>query len=681
MVKKKTNVSTLKYGLRHLTKYKGRLLIAIFWSVFFILIPMQLPLIFGTVIDGLTISGNNKPILFYGVIEVGRTPNQVIFFGLVSLIIVAIGFGVSSFLKISISAIISRNFVFELQRELIRKLEFLSLDIHKKHGSGGLLNNIIVDTNNVRPFVEVSIIKSITNAFRISYPLIMLFIIDPLLALVTCSILPIQFLIIRSIQYKITNVLKKQRNDKARLITLLKENLDGIETIITSNAEKYSIEKITNQIGKIEDSQVKSQKYYALMMGFAWGLTAVGIALAWWLGGLQVLGGDITLGQLVIFSGLLVFAYEPVRYFTRDLKNYRRSIIALKHVRGILETHSSIEEPENSPPLKILDGKIELRNVTFSFKKRNVLRNVDLTIESKKITAIVGKSGSGKSSILKLIARLYDPNEGQILIDKQDIKNISVSSLRSQIAIVPQSPMIFDGTIMENIRLANPDASEAEVKEACIKSDSLEFISKFKNGLNTLIGHGGITLSAGENQRIAIARALLKKAKILILDEPTTAVDIKSTHSIMDTLNRLKKDVTIVIVTHNISSTYGVDNTITIDDGVVVELFERTSVHNDLDTVTDYLYNPSHIEVFKEMSKESTKNIQLQTNTDHVQASNKFVDYHVIGTTPKKRRMDVVVIGKKIDPKLKIFVMAGQHGDEKLSRKSCRRISKPSNKK
>ena len=366
MVKKKTNVSTLKYGLRHLTKYKGRLLIAIFWSVFFILIPMQLPLIFGTVIDGLTISGNNKPILFYGVIEVGRTPNQVIFFGLVSLIIVAIGFGVSSFLKISISAIISRNFVFELQRELIRKLEFLSLDIHKKHGSGGLLNNIIVDTNNVRPFVEVSIIKSITNAFRISYPLIMLFIIDPLLALVTCSILPIQFLIIRSIQYKITNVLKKQRTDKARLITLLKENLDGIETIITSNAEKYSIEKITNQIGKIEDSQVKSQKYYALMMGFAWGLTAVGIALAWWLGGLQVLGGDITLGQLVIFSGLLVFAYEPVRYFTRDLKNYRRSIIALKHVRRILETPSSIEEPENSPPLKILDGKIELRNVTFS---------------------------------------------------------------------------------------------------------------------------------------------------------------------------------------------------------------------------------------------------------------------------------------------------------------------------
>ena len=319
--------------------------------------------------------------------------------------------------------------------------------------------------------------------------------------------------------------------------------------------------------------------------------------------------------------------------------------------------------------------RLNLGMLHFLFKKRNVLRNVDLTIESKKITAIVGKSGSGKSSILKLIARLYDPNEGQILIDKQDIKNISVSSLRSQIAIVPQSPMIFDGTIMENIRLANPDASEAEVKEACIKSDSLEFISKFKNGLNTLIGHGGITLSAGENQRIAIARALLKKAKILILDEPTTAVDIKSTHSIMDTLDRLKKDVTIVIVAHNISSTYGVDNTITIDDGVVVELFERTSVHNDLDTVTDYLYSLILlIEVFKEMSKENDKNIQLQTNTDHVQASNKFVDYHVIGTTPKKRRMDVVVIGKKIDPKLKIFIMAGQHGDEKLSRKAAEEL-------
>ena len=143
---------------------------------------------------------------------------------------------------------------------------------------------------------------------------------------------------------------------------------------------------------------------------------------------------------------------------------------------------------------------------------------------------------------------MYDPQEGEILIDKQDIKNISVSSLRSQIAVVPQSPMIFYGTIIENIKLANPDASEDEVKEACIKSDALKLISKFDNGLNTVIGEGAITLSGGEIQRIAIARALLKKSRILVLDEPTSAIDEESARSIISTLNRLKKDLTIVIV-------------------------------------------------------------------------------------------------------------------------------------
>ena len=590
MVKKKSTIATIKYGFKYLKNYKGRLFLAIFWSILFVLIPMQLPVITGTLIDGLTIK--DKPILLYGIIKLGETTHEMIYFAFVSLIILAIAYGIASFFRISLRSIISRNFVFDLQRALIRKLEFLSLDIHKKYGSGDLLNHIIVDTNNVRPFIQVTIIKSITNIVRISYPLIMLFIIDQFLALVAYSILPIQFFIIRKLQTRISNVLKKQKNDRSRLTTLLKENLDGIETIQTSNAEMYSLDKIVSQIDTVEKSQVKSQRDYGLMMGFAWGLTTIGLALTWSLGGLKILDGDITIGQLVIFSGFLVFAYEPVRYFTRDIKDHHRGIIALRHIQQILETPSSIEEQQNSPPLKILNGDIEFKNVSFSFRKeKDVLNNVSIKIVSKKITAIIGKSGSGKSSILKLIARLYDPHEGEILIDKQDIKEISISSLRSQIAVVPQSPMIFYGTIIENIKLANPDASENEVKEACIKSDALKFINKFDNGLNTVIGQGGISLAGGEIQRIAIARALLKKAKILILDEPISAIDTESARSIISTLNRLKKDLTIVIVAHNIDSTYDIDNIITIDNGKIVDVFEKTHIHQDLNNIINYVDN------------------------------------------------------------------------------------------
>jgi ABC-type multidrug transport system fused ATPase/permease subunit len=552
---KQESVSPLKYGLRYLKKYRTKLAFAIFWSILFAIIPMQVPIITGTLVDGLTMGNSSidkPPLLLYGIIKVGTSQYEVLSFSLISLIILAIAYGITSHLRISSKAIVSRNFAFELQRVLISKLEFLSLEIHTKHGSSDLLNRAIIDTNNLKPFVEATIIKSITNVVRISYPLIMLFVIDPFIALVASSILPAQYFIIKSLQSKISEVSKQLRNDKARLTMLLKEDLDGIETIQTSNAETYSIQKISKQIEKVEEAQVKGQRYYALMMGFAWGLTGLGIALTWWLGGLAVISGNMTLGQLVIFSGFVLFAYTPVRRLTQVVKDHHRGIVAIKHIQEILETPSSIEEYEYPTNLKITHGTIIFRNVSFSFNKKHkknpVLKNVNIKIESKRITAIVGSSGSGKSSILRLITRLYDPSEGQVLIDGQDIKNVSIKSLRSQIAVVPQSPVIFTGSIIENVRLANPDASDIEVKQACLNADTIKFINKFEKGLDTVIGKGGIYLSVGEAQRIAIARALLKKAKILLLDEPSSAIDPESAKSIMNTLYKLKKDMTIVLV-------------------------------------------------------------------------------------------------------------------------------------
>ena len=183
--------------------------------------------------------------------------------------------------------------------------------------------------------------------------------------------------------------------------------------------------------------------------------------------------------------------------------------------------------------------------------------------------------------------RLYDPSEGKISIDGQDIKHVSISSLRSQIALVPQSPVIFSGTIKENILLANPDASDKEIEEACIVSDALLFINKLEKGLSTIVGQGGVHLSGGEVQKIAIARALLKKPKILLLDEPTSAIDTESAKHIMNALNGLRKSMTIIIVDHSINSVVQADNIITINDGVVVDTKRETMVKE--------LYNGSYL--------------------------------------------------------------------------------------
>jgi ABC-type multidrug transport system fused ATPase/permease subunit len=592
-------------------------------------------------------------------------------------------------MSISSRSIISRNLAFELQNVLIRKLEFLSLDIHTKYGAGDLLNRTLIDTNNVRPFVEATIIKSITNVVRISYPLLMLFVIDSALASVVSLMLPVQFLIIRNLQSRIGEASRQLRKDKARLTMLQKENLDGVETIQTSSAEIYAIQKISNQIQKVEEAQVTIQRYYGRMMGFAWGLTALGVALSWSLGGLKVLSGDITLGQLVIFSGFVLFAYTPVRKLTQTVKEHHRGLVAMRHIQEILETSSSIEESENSTDLKIIQGSIIFRNVSFSFKERQknriILDNISINIKPKSLTSIVGRSGSGKSSILKLISRLYDPLEGQVLIDGQDIRNVSIQSLRSQIAVVPQVPVIFTGTIMENIRLANPDASDIEIKQACVNADALKFIRKFKKGLDTVIGQRGVKLSEGEVQRIAIARALLKKAKILLLDEPSSAIDPESTASILNTLNRLKKDITIVLVNHNREAIDKTDNIITIDnkrvaevveDGIMkeIELEGGSCIAYSRDSL-NYIFVPNNNKEDKNTVVSNTnQNPTTESSSIKKEQASDLLQYGFIGRSARQRRINVVLIGERFNPQLRILVIAGQHGDEKYGRIATERL-------
>ena len=296
---------------------------------------------------------------------------------------------------------------------------------------------------------------------------------------------------------------------------------------------------------------------------------------------------------------------------------------------------------------------------------------------------------------------------------------MSIKSLRSQIAVVPQSPVIFTGSIIENVRLANPDASDTEVKQACLNADTIKFINKFEKGLDTVIGKGGIYLSVGEAQRIAIARALLKKAKILLLDEPSSAIDPESAKSVMNTLHKLKKDMTIVLVAHDREAIDKVDNVITIDNGKVVEIVENGTmkeieVDNEAHIVfsqnnSSYIYAPGntsdppiselkmkyplrnfvfekptkHFENINKINDSNDITADFNTNTDTIatttiskqeQETAHFFEYKMIGRSVGKRRINVVFIGERVNPQLKLFIMAGQHGDERYSRKATERL-------
>ena len=677
------SLSPTKFALKHLKKYRIKLALAIVWSILFLIIPMQIPVITGALIDGLNIFSNgidqgNKRVWFYGVIELGQSRDQVLNFAIITLTIVAIGYGISAYQRYYSRAIISRNFVFHLQRALLQKMEFLSLDVHAKYGSGDLLNRAIVDTNSVRPFIEGAIIRAAANIVRISYPLLLLLIIDPFLALISFSILPVALMLMRVFQSRIRTASRKVRNNRAKLTMLIKENLDGLETIQTSNAETLSVQKLTNQGEKVEQAQVRSQRYYGMMMGFAWGLTSLGVGLTWWLGGMKVLDGSMTVGSLVIFSSFVLFAYAPIRRFTQVMNDHYRSIVAVKHIQEVLDTPSSVLERDNPSQLKVTHGRIDFQNVTLFYKKDSgpVFFAINLEIQPRQITAIMGRSGSGKSSFLKLIARLNDPSEGNVLIDGQDIKKVSLLSLRSPIGVVTQTPIIFSGTIMENIRLSKPDATEDEVKEACLYADALKFINNFDNGLDTTIGPGGIHLSGGHIQRIALARALLKKPKILLLDEPTSALDSESAKSIMTTLHRLKNVMTIIIVTHSPEIFTKADDLIVIDNKKVMKAQNHLKIHGESSQGDAYKIAYLHDILNHNISANGKNNADSDSKyCTQLQDQKSHLKYQVIGRSTDGRPVTIAYLGKNVDPQLKIFILAGQHGDEKYARMATEKLA------
>jgi ABC-type multidrug transport system fused ATPase/permease subunit len=562
------NNRSIHVALSFLKRQKFLLGISLFWRIVHEITPMQVPIITGIVIDGLT----SQKISIYTFHWHPASPVSVLQLAVFGLLTVALLRGFSGYAWTYSSAKLSRSFVTNLRKKLIEKITFLSLDIHNQYGSGDLLDRTLKDTAATRAFMERVFIQTFTSIVRAGYPIIMLFLIDPRLACIALSVLPPQQFISRYLEKKLHIATQKSRGSDSQLMSAMKENLDGIETIQTLNNETIAIERISTRAEKLERNQLHANRITAVLKGSVWLLTGIGFAFTWWYGGLMVISGEMSIGTLVVFSGFVKYAYRPFRLFTGVVKAYRSGLVSLERIYDVLNAHSSIKEKPNAKPIKIDNGRIELRHVFFSYRKKQpVLKNLNLILQPGDLTAIVGGSGSGKSSLLRLMVRLYDPSKGKIFIDDQLINKVSLGSLRSQIAVVPQSPVLFSGTIGENICLARPDATKAEIETAARLSSALSFIKRLEHGFDTYIGAGGTSLSGGEAQRIAIARALLTRPKILLLDEPTSALDPDSESSVLKSLIALKGEITIIVVSHRLETIRHADKIVILQHGRIVQ--------------------------------------------------------------------------------------------------------------
>jgi ABC-type multidrug transport system fused ATPase/permease subunit len=572
------NAAPAQIAWRFLCQHKRRFSAALAWRVLFVIVPMQVPVLTGAMIDGLT----HEDVSVYGceICAAGSAGiPRVLLLALVGVVVV---YGVAAYGQMMASHRLSRAFVTSLRKAVARKTLDLSLDQVQHFGGGDLMDRTLTDTANLRRFMERVCVQSLINVLRVIYPVAMLLAIDPVLTLVVLSVLVPQELITRLLQRRLHRATQQSRRRHASLTGDVKESIDGVETVKSLCAEEVCVARIERSADALETDELEASRYSAAISGTVFLTTSLGIALTWWQGGQRVLSGDMTLGALVVFTGFVAFAYQPFRQFTTMLTTYRRGLVSLERIEELLTAEPQVTRTGTGRPLRVASGRIEFHGVAFRYARQPVLAEIDLVIEPRELTVVMGRSGSGKSSLLRLMVRLHDPQQGAVLIDGQDLRDVNLQSLRTQVAVVPQQPVLFSGTIRQNICLGRPDAPPEEVTAACQAAGAMELIARLDDGLEARLGRGGVRLSGGEAQRVSIARALLLRPQIILMDEPTSALDATSECAILAALERLRGVATVVIVAHRASTIRSADRVVVLDAGRVVAAGPQADVRRQL---------------------------------------------------------------------------------------------------
>lgn len=562
-----TGTTPLRFALSHLEGERRRIALASFWRAVYELAPLQMPILTGMIVDGLT-GGSAK---VYGVTLPLSDPGAVLGWAAMALAGLAVVHGYSAYARMVDAAKVGRSFVSRLRKAVFDQLNRLSLGVHQHYGAGELLDRAVNDTAHSRPLVEQFFIQGWAKLVRTGYPVVMLLILDARLALIALSVLPAQWGVSWLLHRRMHAAVRRTRESRSELTVTVKEGLDGVETLKTLRAGADWIGGMRRKAEVVEADELRSGRLSALLSGAVWLTTSLGIALTWWQGGLRVISGEMSVGTLVVFTGMVLFAYRPIRQLTSLASVYRRGLVSLERVQELLALPAAERVAEGEEPVEITHGRVEFREISFSHGPRRTLDRISMIFPARQLTAIVGRNGAGKTAVLRLLARLYEPEEGTILIDGQPLAGTSPASLREQMAVVPQHPVVFSGTVRENLTLANPDASHREMVDACSAASALDFIERLAHGFETLLGRRGQSLSGGEVHRLAIARALLTHPKILLLDEPTSALDTESASSLIETLLRLRSEgMTVIVVGHQLGTVRRADHIVVMDAGRVV---------------------------------------------------------------------------------------------------------------
>ena len=488
--------------------------------------------------------------------------------------------GIATYIQVYLLTVVGQQIIADTQVKMFSKVIYSDLAWLNQIHSAKIISNFLYDVNLLQGSVSNSLASGMKDLLTLICLLGVMFYQDWRLATVSIIAFPLVGLLSGRLGKRMKKAATEGQVETGVLASLLAENLDGTRIVKAYQQEESEIKKVSNSILRRMKNIIKAHITRGAASPFAEFLAGFGIAGALYYAGLRGLQGELPLNEFISFLGAMMLAFQPLRRLAAINTTIQEGFSAAIRVFNLLDQKSLINENKDSFDLKIEQGSIELKNVTLSYigQKGSALNNISLSIPSGQITALVGPSGAGKTSILNLIPRFYDPNNGELLIDNQDIKNTTIKSLRSKIALVSQEPILFDDTVRENICYGKKSASEDEIISAAKSAAAHEFISELPDGYDTVIGEKGFSLSGGQKQRISIARAFLKNAPILLLDEATSSLDTESEHLVQEAINSLMENRTTLVIAHRLSTIINSKKIIVLENGSVKE----TGTHDEL---------------------------------------------------------------------------------------------------
>ena len=492
----------------------------------------------------------------------------MVFLGAVILQVIA------GYARTAFTGRLGERLLYDLRVRVFSHLQRLSLDFYTKEKAGVLMTRMTSDIETLTLLFQEGLVNIAVQSLTLLVIAVVLFVYNPLLAAVTVIIvIPATFALSLWFRRRSDVGYTRVRDKIAAVLSDLQENLSGIRIITAHNRHKRNTIIHRDIVGDHEDANLDTARVNTAYGSLTEGVGIIGQAFMLLVGGWMVIGGDLTVGELTAFSLYLVMFFAPIQSIVQLYNAYQQGQASIKKLRGFLETSPSVPEAEDAPDLATIKGSIALEDVSFGYAAdAPVLHDISLEIPPGESLAVVGPTGAGKSTIAKLIVRFYDPQSGCVRIDGQDVRNVSLESLRRQLGVVPQEPFLFNGSIGENVAFSRPDASEEEIWEACRTVGLDAMLSRLPDGLDTPCHERGVSLSSGERQLLALARAFLAQPRVLVLDEATSNLDSHSEKKIEEALDAVLKGRTAIIIAHRLTTAMRADRIAVIQDGRIAEI-------------------------------------------------------------------------------------------------------------